>query len=460
MQQIKHLYWRAGFGLSPTAWAERRNWSVQRAVEQLFAEAAKDQSIRNAIAAASGPFENFSEMSQMSKDERRKEARKKITADTADWIQMMADERSSALKHRMMLFWHGHFACRVLQPNLALKQLAVLEEHALGNFRDLVLGIARDPAMIRYLNNQQNRKDSPNENFARELMELFTIGRGNYSERDVKEAARAFTGWSSNLRGEFVFRRFQHDFGSKTFMGKTGNFDGDDIIDMLLARKQTAVFLTRKIYRYFVNDKVDEARVQELAESFYSSGYDIGRLMRNLFSSDWFYAPQNMGTQIKSPIVLLVGMMRTLPTEFRDDRTFLILQKALGQMIFNPPNVAGWPGGQSWIDNSTLMLRLNLPVYLLEAGEANLRPKDALESDSRGGRLRKLDARIDFSRLENWLGAQQPAAAAKELAEYLIVRPVQLPALLAEGLARQSDTARTLPMMLVGVMSLPEYQLC
>lgn len=459
-QQIKHLYWRAGFGLSSAAWQERKNWPVQRAVGQLFEEAGRDQRIKRAIAEASGSVMDRAEMSEVSKEDRRKQARKKITADISDWVQLMADESSSSLKHRMMVFWHGHFACRILSPQLALQQLSVLEEHALGNFRDLVLGIARDPAMIRYLNNQQNRKQTPNENFARELMELFTIGRGNYSESDVKEAARAFTGWSSNLQGAFVFRRFQHDFGRKTFMGKTGNFDGDEIIDIILERKETAIFLTRKIYRHFVNDKVDEDRVQLLADEFYHSGYDIGRLMRKIFSSDWFYAPENMGNQIKSPVVLLAGMLRSLPTEFRDPRAILVVQKALGQMLFNPPNVAGWPGGQSWIDNSTLMLRLNLPVFLLEAGEANLRPKDSLESDRRGSRLRKLEADIDFSPLENWLEKERPETAARKLADYLIVQPVRLPPLLENELARQDDTVRSLPMMLVGVMSLPEYQLC
>lgn len=460
MQQIKHLYWRAGFGLSPLVWEKRRHWSIPQAVDQLFAEAERDQSIRQAIDAATSTREELTAMAEMPREERKKQARKKITANISDWVQLMADESSSSLKHRMMVFWHGHFACRILVPQLALQQLKVLEAHALGNFRDLVLGIARDPAMIRYLNNQQNRKQTPNENFARELMELFTIGRGHYTETDVKEAARAFTGWSSNLQGEFVFRRFQHDFGRKTFMGQTGTFGGEEIIDIILAKKETAVFLTRKIYRHFVNDKVDESRVQQLAEAFYRSDYDIGRLMRTIFTSDWFYAPENTGNQIKSPVVLLAGMLRSLPTEFRESRSLLVVQKALGQLLFDPPNVAGWPGGQSWIDNSTLLLRLNLPVFWLEAGEADLRSKDSLESAQKGNRLRKLDARIDFSQLENWLEGEDPVPAARKLADYLIVRPVQLPAMLEKELTRQGDTKRTLPMMLAGVMSLPEYQLC
>lgn len=460
MQVIKHLYWRAGFGMSPEDWMERRHWSIRRAVDQIFKEASQDRTIKAAISSATEQLPKFFEMMDMSREERRKRGREMTIANKADWIEMMAEGKGSSLKHRMMLFWHGHFACRITQPKLILQQLSVLEAHGLGYFRDLLLGIARDPAMIRYLNNQQNRKRKPNENFARELMELFTIGRGNYTEEDVKAAARAFTGWSSSPQGKYIFLNNQHDFGKKHFLGKTGNFDGEDIIDALLEQKETAVFITRKIYRYFVNERIDEKLVQELADQFYRSEYHIGTLMRTILSSDWFYDPKNMGNQIKSPIVLLAGMLRCLPTEFSNPKTLLLLQRSMGQMLFNPPNVAGWPGGQHWIDNSTLLLRLNLPAYLMNAGEANLRPKDALESTKRGNRLQRLDAQVDFSHLENWLAKDGTLAAARKLAEYLIVRPVKLPNLLESQLARQKDTLRTLTIMLVGVMSLPEYQLC
>jgi uncharacterized protein (DUF1800 family) len=459
MQRIKHIYWRAGFGLSPGVWQERRNWSVEQAVDQLFSQAEQDTSIARAIAAA-GAQASSSSMEEAEQVERRKQDRRQVATDSGDWIQLMADENSSSLKHRMMLFWHGHFACRVLQPQLALQQLAVLEQHALGNFRDLVLAIARDPAMIRYLNNQQNRKQTPNENFARELMELFTIGRGNYTEQDVKEAARAFTGWSSDLRGQFVFRRFAHDFGSKTFMGRSGNFDGNEIIDIILERRETAQFITRKIYRHFVNEQVDEQRVQQLARQFYDWNYDIGRLMRTIFSSDWFYEARNMGNQIKSPLVLIAGMLRAVPAQFKEPLALVILQKALGQVIFNPPNVAGWPGGKSWIDNSTLMLRLNLPIILLEASDAAIRPKDSLEAETRNRRLQQVKAEIDVSGIAAWLKSMPSSDPLEQLTDYLIARPVELPAFLQQEINRQSDASRSLLIALAGLMSLPEYQLC
>lgn len=459
MQNIKHLYWRAGFGLALADWQERRNWSVQRAVDQLFDEAGKDRSLANIIADASVPAVN-PDMEQLSREESRREARRKLMTDTNSWISLMVDENSSSLKHRMMLFWHGHFACRIRQPILALRQLQVLEEHALGNFRDLVLAIARDPAMIRYLNNQQNKKQTPNENFARELMELFTIGRGNYSEQDIKEAARAFTGWSSDLQGNFIFRKGQHDFDRKTFMGKSGDFDGSEIIDIILERKETAYFLTRKIYRHFVNEQVDEQKVRTLAEDFYRSGYQIGQLMHRIFSSDWFYATHNQSTQIKAPVVLLAGMLRSLSGEFSNPRTPVIVQRSLGQELFNPPNVAGWPGGKSWIDNSTLLLRLNLPVFLLQAVDAGLRPKDEFEAEKRSGPTQRIQADVDLSGLGNWLQEYSPLEAAQQLADYLLVKPVALPAALKNKLSRQQDTTKLLPLILIGIMSMPEYQLC
>ena len=150
-----------------------------------------------------------------------------------------------------------------------------------------------------FLNNQQNKKQHPNENFAREVMELFTLGRGNYTENDIKEAARAFTGWGYNVGGDFVFRKNQHDTGTKTVLGKTGNFDGDDIIDILLEQKQTAIFITKKVYKFFVNENIDAEKVEWLGNRFFQSGYNIKNLLEDIFISDWFYAEKNIGTKIK-----------------------------------------------------------------------------------------------------------------------------------------------------------------
>ncbi len=457
MEKIRHLYWRAGFGLNLGEWQERRHWSVKQAVEQLFKEAEKARPIAL-------PKVESTEVviggNRDAKQQRQKLERQLVGQQNVQWIQRMANPMESALVERMSLFWHGHFACRTLVSKLAVNQLNTIRKHALGHFRDLLLAIAQDPSMIRYLNNQQNKKGSPNENFARELMELFTIGRGNYTEQDIKESARAFTGWSSNLQGEYVFRMRQHDYGQKTFFGKTGNFNGEDIIDMLLERKETALFITRKIYRYFVNTKVDEAIVQDLADTFYKSDYDIGKLMRTIFTSDWFYDSRNQGTKIKSPIEFMAGLMRQLNVDFEDPMSLIFVQKALGQMLFNPPNVAGWPGGKNWIDNSTLMLRLNLTAYLFNAAEVNMRTKDEFEALNRGKAQRKLKATVDLQPIVKWAGALAENEAFANLSDWLLSQPNPIQASSIKAFLKDRSKDTFVQTSVATMLSLPEYQMC
>jgi uncharacterized protein (DUF1800 family) len=280
------------------------------------------------------------------------------------------------LLEKMAFFWHGHFACREINIYFQQQLLDVIRTNALGNFGDLLRGVSKSAAMLAFLNNQQNRKRQPNENFAREVMELFTLGRGHYTETDIKEAARAFTGWGFDLSGNFVFRKQFHDEGEKKVLGKTGNFEGDDIIDILLANKQTAIYITRKIYRFFVNDIPDEAMVSKLAAEFYASGYDIKKLMSSIFLSSWFYEEKNRGVIIKSPVQLISGLRRLLPMRFNNEEVQLLYQRLLGQVLFYPPNVAGWPGGKNWIDSSSLMYRLRLPRLLNSDEQLAARPKD------------------------------------------------------------------------------------
>lgn len=450
MSQLLHLYRRAGFGLSPAEWQNRRNWSVKRAVDDLFSRA-KNQS---PLPEGNNPdYTNVGMMSAANRQERQKMERQRLMQLNHGWISRMADPAESNLLERMCFFWHGHFACETKFGLLATRQLNTLREHALGNFRNLVLAIARDPSMIRYLNNQQNRKRSPNENFARELMELFTIGRGNYTEKDVKEAARAFTGWSGDRAGNYVFRTRLHDYGEKTFLGKTGDFNGEDIIDIILEQNETARFVCRKVYRHFVGEEVDEQRVDELADGFRASGYNIEKLMRAIFTSDWFYAPENVGNRIKSPIELLAGLMRHLGVSNIATQGVIILQRALGQMLFRPPNVAGWPGGRTWIDNSTLLLRLNLAAALYQAADFNFELAPELEQENKK-QLRRLNAEIDTTPLVAL--TQDARAVGKEqafdgLVEFLLATP---PPALKTGPEPKAE------LVALRLMSLPEYQLC
>ncbi len=457
MQNIHHLYWRAGFGLSPQEWMQKQGQTRKEAVEELFQKASRAQPLPVAA-----PFQGNPRAMEKSKfAELRKQARQDAILRNISWIERMADDNQSALLERMSLFWHGHFACQIRSGRLVDLQLNAIRKHALGNFRDLVLAMAQDPAMIRFLNNQQNKKKQPNENFARELMELFTIGRGNYTENDVKEAARAFTGWSSNFQDEYIFRTFQHDYGTKTFMGKTGNFDGADIIDILLERKETASFIAEKIFKYFVNERIEPARVRELADLFYDSGYDIGKLMRHLFLSDWFYEEKNRGHKIKSPVEYLAGLKKKLKVEFELPQSMIFLQRSLGQILFNPPNVAGWPGGRSWIDNSTLMLRLNIGAYLMTNAEVQFKVKEEPETMAMNRNARKLKARLELSDLEKQSRSMSDRELFDFLRNFMIVpnSKIQDQAFKKVISGVSSETER-LQRALIFFTSLPEYQVC
>ncbi|MEM0995284.1 MAG: DUF1800 domain-containing protein, partial [Bacteroidota bacterium] len=407
---------------------------------------------------------------QSASDEMKKEARQlrrqSLNQQKTDWIARMASPKEDALLERMSLFWHGHFACTSKTPKLAVQQLNTIRQHALGSFRDLLLAISEDVAMIRFLNNQQNRKKSPNENYARELLELFTIGTGNYSEQDIKEAARAFTGWSSNGKGEFVFRKWEHDYDLKTFFGRTGNFNGNDIIDIILEQKETALFITEKIYRYFVNPKVDKDRIYTLAKSFYASNYDIGRLMRSIFESDWFYAPEHIGAKIKSPMDLVAGIMRTLEVDFSANTPLIRLQRFLGQELFAPPNVAGWKGDRNWIDHATLMLRLNLAnhiVSLSQKGKNNYKDEAVAEmmseikaqNFSKNGRTY-----LSFEPFIQLLEDQSAEQIFDFLSTYLLQKTPNISQAKVEQYVLKGNLKQYIQSSLLRLMSLPEYQLC
>jgi uncharacterized protein (DUF1800 family) len=449
-QYIQHLYQRAGFGLCPSEWQRLRNTSVTQAVEELF---------RAATAAAPLEVVAFEEVAETVMQDRRKASKLLTQQYTLEWLDRMADLESSALLERLTLFWHDHFACRSVFGHLAIQQLAALRTHALGSFRDLCLAIARDPAMIRYLNNQQNKKDSPNENFARELLELFTIGPGYYTEQDIKEAARAFTGWSSTYKGKFRFRAAQHDYGDKTFMGQTDRFNGEDIINIVLDDPAAARFLVRKFWNYYVSAPPDEQRINELSRAYYESNYNTEQLLRSIFVADWFYTPEVQAGQIKSPVVLAVNLRRQLNIRFDQPQAQLRLLRALGQNLFDPPNVAGWPGGRAWIDNATLMLRLSLGAGLLSKKEIDLRFRDQPELEIMSDpRTRKLEAVVDLRPLQNLIRGEELAEDFQLLSEYLLASSARIT---TEELAKLVDDTKgeeRLRRMLLVIFSSPEYQ--
>ena len=278
------------------------------------------------------------------------------------WAERMLVTRRP-LEEKLTLFWHGHFATgntKVRDTRKMLRQNEMLRANAAGSFGDLLAGILRDPAMLVYLDNGENRKGHPNENFGRELLELFTMGVGNYTEQDIREASRAFTGWTNDVL-EFRFDAATHDDGEKTFLGRTGALDGDDIIDIILESPVTADYISGKLYRFFVREELDEQTREALGATFRDGGYELEPWLRRVFLSRDFYSPASYATQVKSPVHLVVSTYRKLGlTDLPTIPDFGRLTARLGQTLFGPPNVAGWAGGRTWITPALLLERGNL----------------------------------------------------------------------------------------------------
>ena len=293
----------------------------------------------------------------------RREENRQITQLRSAWLQRML-ATPHPLQEKLTLFWHGHFATsmvKVQQCYHMWMQNNTFRSHALGNFGELVAEMTRDPAMMIWLDVQQNSERKPNENFARELMELFTLGEGHYTEEDIRESARAFTGYridSSTQQFQFISRR--HDDGLKTFRQQKGRFDGDDIVRILLEDTQCAEFITGKLWRFFVNDRPAPGTVESLARRFHRSGYELRPLMREIFLSEEFYSKAAIGTQIKSPVQWLVGTAAAVGLDSLEAPEYQSALRQMGQTLFQPPNVKGWDGGKSWISTSTLLFRYNL----------------------------------------------------------------------------------------------------
>lgn len=483
----QHLLWRAGFGPAAEQLGSLSSATPDDVYKALKKSSSKKpvyiQVASNYLDGLMKGIEQVGEAqrrAEMTPEERRKVQqayREGIRTLNSHWLLEMVNSEAQ-LREKMAFFWHGHFACRNLNLYYQQGLLHTLRTHALGNFGTMLKEVSRSAAMLFFLNNQQNRKGRPNENFAREVMELFTLGRGHYTEKDIKEAARAFTGWTANARGEFIFRKGQHDFGNKTVLGQTGDFDGDDVLDILLAQPQTARFITEKLYRFLVNEKADEKNISWLADRFYRSGYEIAQLLDDIFTSDWFYDPKNMGNRIKSPIELLTGIQRMVPMKLQNQDALMIVQRLLGQILFYPPNVAGWPGGRSWIDSSTLMLRLRLPQLFNDRDEWNISPKS--DDDQMMGRdedgkptlrnakqqpkatrgMRMIEADMDWAPHYRYLSKVSRDQLENVIAGHLFQTDRAVSRDLVRRFADESDRESFIRSVTLQYMSTPEYQLC
>lgn len=477
----QHLMWRAGFGPSVEQLPD-----LQRATPlQLYKALQKASSRKPAYIDVADDFlkgllagvdeagrqQRRMELTEEQRKNVQQKQREGVRSLNLNWLKLFV-HTDMQLREKMAFFWHGHFACRNLNVFYQQGLLDAIRRNALGSFRNMLHEVSKTAAMLNFLNNQQNRKDHPNENFAREVMELFTMGRGNYSENDIKEAARSFTGWSSNLKGEFVFRRFQHDAGQKAVLGKTGNLTGEEVLEILLQQKQTAEYITGKIYRFFVNENPDQEKITWLGDRFYKNDYDIGKLMEEIFISDWFYEEKNIGAKIKSPIELIAGIQRMLPMKLENEEALTFLQRTLGQALFYPPNVAGWPGGKTWIDSSSLMLRMRIPQLINDTDELNVNAKD--DDDQMMGRKSPGDAgkSTGFGRRSiiraniNWkeyikhFEKTQKENLVPTLASVLLQTNSRVKPELISQYADARSRDGFIRSATLQIMSTPEYQLC
>lgn len=451
----KHLLWRAGFGPGINQLEDLHKKDIKSLMNDLFKEETfLYVNYDTPDIAETGDYMMNDQTPAEKKKEMQRISRQQNEELNLNFLDKMVNSKEQ-MREKMAFFWHGHFASRVVNPKFNRQILNVIRKNALGNFKDLLFEVSQAPAMLNFLNNQQNKKDHPNENFAREVMELFTMGRGNYTEKDIREGARAFTGWGSDKEGNFKERKNLHDEGSKTFLGKTGNFTGTDVLNIILEQKATAKFITTKIYKFFVNENVDENVVKSLSESFYQSGYDIKKLMMDIFSSSWFYDKKNIGSRIKSPIELMAGIMRSLPMNIQNPENLIVYQKLLGQMLLYPPNVSGWPNGKSWIDSSTLMLRLQIPQIWSGLRPLDYRPKedDDLDMGLKNNTnfltksFKNPNITIDWSRVEKIFNG-------KNVEDYLIQSSKSLD---MNSVKNFSDNS--VKMNVINLMSTPEYQL-
>ena len=308
------------------------------------------------------------------------------------WANRMLASKAP-LQEKMTLFWHGHFASnedKVRDYRKLLKQLELFEAKGMGSFRDLTVAVAEDPAMLCFLDASKNVKGAPNENFAREIMELFTMGVGNYTEKDVREAARAFTGWNyDDLK--FAVSADQHDNGPKTFLGRTGNFDGVQVIDIIMDQKVTANFLAGELYRYFVRDDLDPQLQARLGDILRKDRYEIAPFLETVFLSKDFYSEASVGAHIQSPVELAISTYKKLGLKVVPGvPDFNVATGALGQRLLAPPTVAGWAEGRAWITPGLLLERGNFARDVLFP-DINFIPPDRYNF---AGDIRQVSQRI------------------------------------------------------------------
>jgi uncharacterized protein (DUF1800 family) len=433
--RVAHLLRRAGFGSTEAELDAYTALGFQTTLERLLAyEQVDDSAVEQQVAAIQVDQRNV-ELARLS------------------WMtRMLYTQRP--LQEKMVLFWHTHFATassKVRGANLMLNQLQLFRDNALGNFETLLQQVTRDPAMLIWLDNNQNRKGRPNENYAREVMELFTVGIGNYTDDDVKQAARAFTGYTTSRQGVFSFNPDQHDDGDKTFMGITQNWNADDILATLVRHPATARFLTTKLFRFFVYDTPDPSTIDRLAATYTSSGFDIRAVIRDMFTGPEFLSPQAYRGNVKQPADLVIGSLKALNVQ-NIGPDLPQATRRMGQDLLNPPDVSGWKGGDNWISATTLLERFNFGDRL-----ATARGTDQPYFVDVGGQLQQHGLRSATDVVDYYLGLLVDGSATPEARQALV--DFLDPDNSFEVTANDPSAEQKVRGVLHLVMSLPNHQL-
>jgi len=368
-----HLYRRAAFGFPPADGTSTAAELLQRAVGR-----PRDTCLEELLSGAEGlqPFDDLMDVlgAQIAKSRVARFQAPQPEKLQGWWLYRMLHTPHPLLE-RCTLFWHNHFAtsiAKVRRSDLMYKQNQLLRAHALGEFEPLLRGISRDPAMLIWLDSNSNIKGRPNENLAREMMELFSLGVGNYTEQDIREAARALTGWSA-AGGEFWFNENLHDDEPKVVLGETGRLDGDDVVRIILQQPAVARFLARKLFREFVSEveTPSDQLIEPLAVQLRQSNYDIQACLATILRSQIFFSEHAYRMRIKSPVEYVIGLTQSFGGKISMENLARAMD-GLGQTLFAPPNVKGWDGGRAWLNSATLLARHNLAAKLVGGHDASL----------------------------------------------------------------------------------------
>ena len=427
-RRVAHLYRRAAFGCNREELGQGLTRSPEEVVDRLLAADRDSDAFDRQMESLAGTVVAGGDPQGL----------------TAWWLYRLV-HTPAPLRENVTLFWHGHFAtsaAKVRSARLMYAQNQLLRRHALGPFEELVQGISRDPAMLIYLDSTTNRRIHPNENYARELMELFCLGLDEYTEQDIQELARCFTGWEVDQE-RFRFNRFQHDPGEKKLLGQSGRFGGEEGVRIVLAQAAAPRFIARKLVRYFVcDDEVPEEVIAPLADELRENDFAIEPTVRRILTSRLFFSERSLGRKIRSPVELAVGLLRSLQATTGTKELAAAL-RPLGQTLFYPPSVKGWDGGRTWINATTLLGRANVVRHIV----------DSPSTEFAGGSLAALAEKhqlSDASAVVDWVGGlllavPLDAAVRKSLAE-----------LAAE---RAPDRHRQLADTIHAISILPEFQL-